>query len=159
MRREKQTTFAAIGALRVNTVIEGDNYPGTLKTGRLAILRTLTASDKFGLCWWSLQTDRTQIRPVIRSGLIWIETVWHSDSVPEQILTLNAPIATKVVCFSRLLKRLRSKQCGPRSDCSYRSYGSTLFASILYLSVMLGNYLQQTTSAEDIFRCIFFLAL
>ena len=35
--------------------------------------------------------------------------------------------------------------------------GSTLFASILDLSVMLGNYLQQTTSADDIFRCIFFL--
>ena len=33
--------------------------------------------------------------------------------------------------------------------------GSTVFASILYLSVMLGNYLQQTTSANDIFRCIF----
>ena len=33
--------------------------------------------------------------------------------------------------------------------------GSTLFASILILSVMLGNYLQQTISAEDIFRCIF----
>ena len=37
--------------------------------------------------------------------------------------------------------------------------GSTLFASILNLSVMLGNYLQQTTSADDIFRRIFFLAL
>ena len=40
------------------------------------------------------------------------------------LLTLNAPIATKVVCFSYLLKCLRSlydKQCGPRSDCSYRS--------------------------------------
>ena len=36
--------------------------------------------------------------------------------------------------------------------------GSTLFASILNLSVILGNYLQQTTSADDIFRCIFFLA-
>ena len=36
---------------------------------------------------------------------------------------------------------------------------STLFDSILNLSVMLGNYLQQTTSADDIFRCIFFLAL
>ena len=32
---------------------------------------------------------------------------------------------------------------------------STLFASILNLSVMLGNHLQQTTSADDIFRCIF----
>ena len=37
--------------------------------------------------------------------------------------------------------------------------GSTLFASILNSSVMLGNYLQQTTSADDIFRCFFFLAL
>ena len=36
---------------------------------------------------------------------------------------------------------------------------STLFASILNSSVMLGNYLQQTTSADDIFRGIFFLAL
>ena len=33
--------------------------------------------------------------------------------------------------------------------------GSTLFASIHNLSVRL----QQTTSADDIFRCIFFLAL
>ena len=39
------------------------------------------------------------------------------------------------------------------------SSGSTLFASILNSSVMLGNYLQQTTSADDIFRCMFFLAL
>ena len=35
--------------------------------------------------------------------------------------------------------------------------GSTLFASILNSSVISGNYLQQTTSADDIFRCIFFL--
>ena len=37
--------------------------------------------------------------------------------------------------------------------------GSTLFASIPNSSVMLGNYLQQTTSADDIFRYIFFLVL
>ena len=37
--------------------------------------------------------------------------------------------------------------------------GSMLFASILNSLVMLGNYLQQMTSADDIFRCIFFLAL
>ena len=37
--------------------------------------------------------------------------------------------------------------------------GSTLFASILNSSVILGNYLQQTTSEDVIFRCIFFLAL
>ena len=35
------------------------------------------------------------------------------------------------------------------------SSGSMLFASILYSSVMLGNYLQQTISADNIFRCIF----
>ena len=35
--------------------------------------------------------------------------------------------------------------------------GSTMFASTLNSSVMSGNYLQQTTSADDIFRCIFFL--
>ena len=34
--------------------------------------------------------------------------------------------------------------------------GSTLFASVLNSSVILGNNLQQTTSADDIFRCIFF---
>ena len=39
------------------------------------------------------------------------------------------------------------------------SSGPTLFAFILILSVKLGNYLQQTTSADNIFRCIFFLAL
>ena len=37
--------------------------------------------------------------------------------------------------------------------------GSTLFASIFNSSVMIGNYLQQTTSADDIFRCIFLGAL
>ena len=54
---------------------------------------------------------------------------WHPkiSNIPREnwpLLTLNAPIATKVICFSRLLKCLRSlygKQCGPRSDCSYRS--------------------------------------
>ena len=37
--------------------------------------------------------------------------------------------------------------------------GSMLFASILNSSVILANYLQQTTSADNIFKCIFFLAL
>ena len=37
--------------------------------------------------------------------------------------------------------------------------GSTLIASILNSSVVLGNYLQHMTSADYIFRCIFFLAL
>ena len=33
--------------------------------------------------------------------------------------------------------------------------GSTLFASILNKSVMLGNYLQPTPSADEILRCRF----
>ena len=33
--------------------------------------------------------------------------------------------------------------------------GSTRFVSILSSSVMLGNYWQQTTSADDIYRCFF----
>ena len=35
--------------------------------------------------------------------------------------------------------------------------GSTQFDFILNLSVMIGKYFQQTTSADDIFRRIFFL--
>ena len=35
--------------------------------------------------------------------------------------------------------------------------GSTLFASILNSTVMLDNKLQQMTSADNIFRCIFSL--
>ena len=37
--------------------------------------------------------------------------------------------------------------------------GYMLFPSIPNWSVMLGNYLQQTTSADNIFRCIFYLTL
>ena len=37
--------------------------------------------------------------------------------------------------------------------------GSTLFASILNSSVMLGNYLQQTTSADNISDAFFLGAL
>ena len=37
--------------------------------------------------------------------------------------------------------------------------GPRLFASMLNSSVMIGSYLQQTTSADNIFRCIFYLVL
>ena len=39
------------------------------------------------------------------------------------------------------------------------SVDSDQTAPIVNLSVMLDNYLQQTTSADDIFRCIFVLVL
>ena len=59
-------------------------------------------------------------------GSGFITNVYFCFVSPEitHSLTLKAPIATKVVCFSCLLKSVRSlygKQCGPRSDCSYRS--------------------------------------
>ena len=47
-----------------------------------------------------------------------------------------------------------SDQTAPKGAVSS---GSTLFASILYSLVMLGNFLQQMASADEIFRCIFFL--
>ena len=50
-------------------------------------------------------------------------------------LTLNAPIATKIVCFSRLLKCLRSlygKQYEPRPDCFYRSSQFWVLAVCFY---------------------------
>ena len=81
-------------------------------------------------------------------------------------LTLNPPIATKVACFSRLLKclrRLYGKSVDPDQTAPIGAVcsGSTLLASILNSSVPFGNYLQQTTSADDIYAEMqfFFLAL
>ena len=73
-------------------------------------------------------------------------------------------MATKVVCLARLLKCLRSlsgKHVDPDQTAPIGAVcsGSTLFASIVYSSVILSNYLQQTTSADDIFRCFFLGAL
>ena len=61
-----------------------------------------------------------------------------------KLLALKAPIATKVICFSRLLKCLRSlndKQFGPRS-------GSTMFASILKFV----RNVRQLFAADDLSR-------
>ena len=79
--------------------------------------------------------------------MLWVFKRNLSRSATSSVLTLNAPITTNVVCFSRLLKCLKSLygiQCGPTDQtapigavCS----GSTLFASILNSSVMLGNFL------------------
>ena len=58
----------------------------------------------------------------------------HAENMTDH-LALNAPIATKVVCFFRLLKCLRSlygKQCGPRSDCSYMCSLSWVHAVCFY---------------------------
>ena len=59
------------------------------------------------------------------------------------------------IFFAMQGKCLFSEISRPGAVCS----GSTLFAFLLNLSVMLGNFLQQTTSADEIFRCTFFLPL
>ena len=67
----------------------------------------------------------------------------------------TAPKGT-VCSGSTLGKRVDPYQTAPKGAvCS----GSTLLLVYLNSPVMLGNYLQQTTSADNIFRCIFFLAL
>ena len=63
---------------------------------------------------------------------------------------------TFLVCFSRLLKCLNNlygKQCGPISDCSYEQSDLGTRCLLLYLNIliMLGSYLQQMTSPDDIF--------
>ena len=97
-------------------------------------------------------------------------------------LTLNAPIATKVVCFSRLLKCLRTpfalilnssvmfgnylqqttsrslygKQCGPRTDCSYRS--SLFWVHAVYFCTKFVSNVRQLFAADDFSRQHFQIA-
>ena len=103
----------------------------------------------------SLQTGASFLQQAV---MMQVKVSW--ELFPDCFLSTDfkAPIATKVVCFSCLLKCLRSLYMANSVDpdqigavCS----GFMLFASIFNYSVMLGNYLQQTTSADDIFRCIF----
>ena len=68
-------------------------------------------------------------------------------------LTHNPPIATKVVCFSRLLKSLRSlygKQCGPRSDSSYRS--SLFWVHAVFFYTYFVSNARQLFAADDLSR-------
>ena len=69
------------------------------------------------------------------------------------ILSLKALITTKIVCFCRLPKCFRNhfnKHYRPRPS------ESTLFVSILTLVNNVSKYTQQTTLADNVFRCSFF---
>ena len=69
------------------------------------------------------------------------------------LMSLNAPIATKVVCFFCLLKCLRSlygKQCVPRSDCSYRSSLFWVHAVCFYTYIV--SNVRQLFAADDFSR-------
>ena len=72
---------------------------------------------------WAVMSGQVFTSPFLVP--IFMTITWSKATakgiVTGKILTLKAPITTKVVCFPRLLKCLRSlygKQCGPRSDCS-----------------------------------------
>ena len=76
-----------------------------------------------------------------------------TEMQPNIFLTLKAPIATKVVCFSHLLKCLRSlygKQCGPRSDCSYSSSLFWVHAVCSYTQFV--SNVRQLFAADDFSR-------
>ena len=68
-------------------------------------------------------------------------------------LNPKTSIATKVVCFSRMLKCLRSlcgKQCGLRSDCSYRSSLFWVHAVCFYTKIV--SNVRQLFAADDFSR-------
>ena len=56
------------------------------------------------VCWSFLQTDLIQIRPDMLSGLIWIQSVSHSDGIPEIIFQkswfLSGRVAQLVTCLA-----------------------------------------------------------
>ena len=130
------------------------HVPTVLKSDRSVFDKMLPVDDNATL------TTSTLFLLLVKFKHLFLTCFFQSflkDVFPNSLLTLNAPITTKVVCFSRLLKWLRSLY--GKQDIGAVCSGSTLFASMHNSSVMLGSYLQQMTSADVIFRCTFFLAL
>ena len=88
---------------------------------------------------------------------MWLSIKSHfnpscANRIKSRLLFSTAEMFKKPLCPNSV----NPDQTAPiGSVCS----GFTLFASILNASEVLGNYLQQTTSAHDILRCILFLAL
>ena len=95
-----------------------------------------------------------KIFTILRSKSLpnWTNPIVRPRCEAAPILTLNATVTTKVVCFSHLLKCLRSLYGKlwtqiRRAVCS----GFTLFASILRFV----NNVRQLFATDDILRCIF----
>ena len=75
----------------------------------------------FVICCWSLQTVWTQIRPDILSGLIWIQTVWHSECVPEGIFLKNLTLKKvnrRQKCHEKLPSMQRVKKSSSKLPSS-----------------------------------------
>ena len=63
-----------------------------------------------------LQTVWTGIRPDSMSGLIRIQTVWHSDGISERILQKKKLFWKKISRRQTSMQNYFRKQFGPRSD-------------------------------------------
>ena len=77
----------------------------------------------------------------------------------KQLLTLKAPISRLLFSSAEMFKKPLWQTVWTKVRLRAVCSGSTLLASMFDSSVMLDNHLQQTTLADDIFKCIFFLAL
>ena len=75
------------------------------------------------------------------------------------IITLKAPITNfacfVISCYVLEASAINNEEPDQTAPVGEAWTGSTLFASILNKSILLGNYLQQTTTADNIFRYIF----
>ena len=109
------------------------------------VLETLKIQHPLYRCWGRMQPRR-------RHCCIW------------RVLTLKAPITTIVVSLSSVsyFKSHFCKQCGPRSDCSFRSSLIWVHTVCLYAEIGL-KVCKNIHSADDINRWHFqmqvFLAL
>ena len=56
-------------------------FLSTLKFAWIVVINSLLTSV---VCWLPLQTIWTQLRPDKTSGMIWIQTAWHSTDIPER---------------------------------------------------------------------------
>ena len=95
------------------------------------------------------------VQKVISQGGHWSGNGQDNLIVFANILTRQLLITTKCRLLV-LIKCFCSKQCGPRSDCSTRSSLIWVHMVCLYTKLVLGVsiYMQQMTSAGNIFRCI-----
>ena len=113
------------------------------------------------LCSWEKSADQDQLTDQDPHYFHpHSECISESEVQTNKAVSENLPITTKVLCFSRLLKCLRSlygKQCGPRSDCSY---SSSLFwvHAVSFYTLFISN-IRQSFAADDFsrrhFRCFF----